>query len=437
MALFTGLAQLSSLYLLNYLMENFDAEVSGQFGLIDSMVLMLSGIISFGVQLSINRNVTAQKNWRSNYNLGQSSRVYVSIIILAAGLLSILWGWDKTKLVFLMAPFVALNGDYALYGHGKPIRASMLSFFRVGIPNFGVLAIIWFTDLDIITAYIVLLAVGIFNSGFFASKINEVSYLFLPSKKFLRFYLKYYKVGIFQMSSAFLITGILWFSRLFYELAVIGLVYGILKYFEVFKGVMRILVQSYFKDIRLNTIALKIDKFGMIIGGFLIIPTIFYADVTLALIYEQTYKGLEWMMMLFGAAMVVASIKPSCDIRLLLMKRDNTNVLGYLSAGILAMVTVMIFSFSDYYMYGIPSAILLAEITLLIILGYKESGMSFFIHRLTFLLKLSPIFILILSLYLFTPKGIISLATGCALYILFVSVLFRKVIFDRPVAKNT
>ena len=89
----------------------------------------------------------------------------------------------------------------------------------------------------------------------------------------------------------------------FYSVAIIGLVYGGLKYFEVFKGGLRILVQAFFKELTMENVNLRIDKVGMIAGCLISIPFLIYPHTTLSIIYGDAYQGYEYIIIIFGAAM--------------------------------------------------------------------------------------------------------------------------------------
>ena len=261
-AFYTGLAQITSLFAVTYILREVGKETSGYIGIIDSTLMIIMTVISFGVQLSVNRNVVIQTNWRSNYHLGQSARISMGALILLFGVISFSVSWDITKLIFLVAPLVALNGDYALYGNGLPIQASRLSFFRVAIPAVGLLVASQLFADAILVVYISLVAVGVLIAGTFSAHINQVPYIFEPKRNFYKVYLKYYKVGLYQLSSAILVTGILTVSKGFYSVATLGLVYGLLKYFEVFKGVLRIIVQAFFREIKLERMTIRHSLFS-------------------------------------------------------------------------------------------------------------------------------------------------------------------------------
>jgi len=429
-ALFTGSAQLISLATISYVIRNLGEQFSGFMGIIDSTVLIIAAVASFGIQLSVNRNVAIQKHWGSNYHLAQSARLSVSLLVIVFAFGSYLLNWDQTKLIYFAAPLIALNGDYALYGNGLPVQAARLSFFRVAIPNIGLIVVSKFWGGNLLYIYIVLIAVGIFISGFFASRINKVPYMFFPLKNFHKVYIKYYKVGLFQLSAALMLTGILTITKGFYSIATIGFVYGILKYFEVFKGVLRIIVQAFFKELKLENVNLRIDKVGMIIGCFTLIPTLIFTKTTLSIIYGNKYLGLETLLILFGVAMTIASFTTSAGTKALLLKRDNLNLIAYLSSMTLSILTALTISFTQMAIYGIPIGILAGEVLLLLILGYNLGGLNYFMERINFFIKLIPFVVFAILLKLIIGESSIILLIACIIYILSVLYLFRKLIFD-------
>ncbi len=434
--LYTGTAHLVSIITISYLLRNLGERTLGFIGLVDSTVLIVAGIVSFGIQLSVNRNVALQKNWRSNYHLGQSARFTASLLVVLFGIFSYLFNWDPTKMVYFIAPLIAFNGDYALYGNGKPIHAARLSFFRVLIPYSGLIIVTRYFETDYLPIYVTLIGLGILNSGFFAARINHVSYLFPVDKEFYKFYLKYYKVGLFQISSVLLITGILAVSKGFYTIEVIGLVYGLLKIFEVFKGGLRIIVQAFFKELQHEIVGLKIDKLGILIGVFMIIPTVLYTETTLNLLFADTYENKSGMLVLFGIAMLIASFKTSADIRILLQKRDNVNLWSYLFALFCTIIIVIALSRTSYSLYGIPSGLIVGELILLLTLGWNLGRIGFFTQRVIFLLKVAPMLIVSYAIKVLFEPSIFTLVVSSALYAIFVIYVFRKLIFGSAYKNN-
>ena len=436
-ALYTGTAQVLSLIAVSQVLRNLGEKTSGYMGIVDSYILIMATVVSFGIQLSVNRNVAITKGWKSNYQLAQSSRLTVGLLLMALGILSLVYKWEISKLVLIFAPLVALNGDYTLYGKGQPITAARLSLVRVALPNLAIIISSYWLKESSIYYYIIFAGIGLLNSGFWAARINHTPYFYQPRKSFYKFYAKYAKVGVFQLSYALMLTGILAFAKNFYPIVIIGLVYGVLKYFEVFKGVLRIIVQAFFRELKNENTNLKIDKAGMLIGVGAIIPTIIFPNTTLTLLYEQTYEGKETLLTLFGIAMLVSSFKTSSDMRLLILKKDNINLYTYLTAIITTFTIVALFSFSEWQVYGIGIGILVGESILLIGLGYNISGIGFFIERIVFAFKLMVVPAISFVLQMLFGESILLLGTTLALYALWVFIFYRKLLFDNTLVEQS
>lgn len=435
-ALYTGSAQIVSLIAVNVVLRNLGEQVSGYMGIVDSYILIMASLISFGIQLSVNRNVVKTTRWKSNYQLAQSSRITVGLILLIFGVLSLAYEWEVSKLILVFAPLVALNGDYTLYGKGLPIVAARLSLIRVALPNLAIIgSSFWLQELSIYY-YIIFAAIGLLNSGFWASKINHTSYIYTPSKSFYKFYSKYAKVGIFQLCYALMVTGILAFAQYFYTIAAIGLIYGILKYFEVFKGVIRIIVQAFFREIKNEGVNLKIDKAGMLLGAGAVIPTIIYPYTTLSILYGQTYTNHELILPIFGLAMLISSIKSSTDMKLLMLKKDNVNLFVYLAAIIITYTAVTLISFTNCQLYGVAIGIVLGELTLLFGLGYSLNKFRFFVIRFYFLVKLTPILLVSYLLKFYFGESITLLVASIGIYAIYSFIFYRKLLFYNQIIET-
>ena len=71
----------------------------------------------------------------------------------------------------------------------KPVHAAMLSFFRVAIPNIGILIASKLIGTQAIYLYIILVGTGIMIAGMLAAYFNKVNYFFLPRQEFHKFLL--------------------------------------------------------------------------------------------------------------------------------------------------------------------------------------------------------------------------------------------------------
>lgn len=428
-ALFTGLSHLISLITISYIIRDLGEEISGYLGVIDSTIMLIASIISFGIQLAVNRNVATKTSWKSNYKLAQSARLMLSFFVGIFGIGTYLIYGELHNLIYLFAPLVALNGDYALYGNGKPIIASSLSFLRVAIPNIGILIVGSFGGMAAINTYIILLAIGLFLAGIISSKVNHVHYFYLPRKNFVKFYFKYIKVGIFQVSGALLFPSVLVIANLFYPIATIGLINGLLKLFIVYKGGLRIIVQTFFKEIKEEKTDLKIDKASLLAWGAVSIPIIIYFKSTLLFLFDNKYDDIAYILPFLGATMFLGAFRNAAEAKALIKKMDNLNLTVFLTALAIETALIVGFSFGEYAIWGIPAGLFLAELTIVIGLGFGLYKSQFFISRFRFLLRLVPPLLIAIILKIVLGESYITLGASLVIYIVWSFIFFRKLIF--------
>jgi len=429
-ALFTGLSHFVSLITISYVINNLGEETSGYLGVIDSTIMLVAAIISFGIQLTVNRNVATRTSWRSNYKMGQSSRLMLSFFVLVFGLFVYIMDGDITMLIYCYAPLIALNGDYALYGNGKPIIAASLSFLRVALPNLGIIVTGHYLGIDVLPIYIFLLSMGIFTAGIISAYFNGVSYFYMPRKKFLKFYFKYSKVGIYQVASVLLVPGVLVIANWFYTIAVIGIINVFLKLLIVYKGGLRIIVQTFFKEIKLEGTSTKIDKASLLAWGLMSIPVIYFYDTTQALLFDDTYIAYGPLLPLFGIIMFLSSFRNSAEAKALFNFQDNLNLYVFVGALAFEIIIIATLSFTPQAIWGIPLGFLAGEIVLVLGLGFGLNQSNFFQTRFIFLFKLSPVLILSGGIRVIFGSNIYALVGAMVFYVLWIVLFYRKLVFS-------
>lgn len=428
-ALFTGLSHLISIITISYVLRNLGEETSGYLGVIDSTIVFVSTIISFGIQLAVNRNVATSTSWKSNYKLGQSSRLMLSFFVLAFGVVAYIFEENINLLIYCYAPLIALNGDYALYGNGKPIIAASLSFLRVALPNLGIIVCGHYFGPDVLPIYILLLALGTLTTGFIAAYFNGVSYFYMPRKHFLKFYFKYSKIGVYQVIGVLLVPSILVVANWFYSIAIIGLINGLLKLLIVYKGGLRIIVQTFFKEIKEERTDLKIDKASLIAWGAISIPIIIYFKTTLFLLFDHTYDDIASILPFIGGVMFLAAFRNASEAKALIQKKDNLNLYVFLVALLIEIVVIILFSYTSSSIWGIPIGLFIAELTIVLGLGFGLNKVKFFTERLRFLGMLLPPLVLAFTIKFFIGESYITLGVSVIIYGVWSLVFFRKLIF--------
>ena len=223
-ALFTGVSQLIALAAIGFAARVLDASIIGRIGTIESSVLLIISIISFGLQLATNRNIVINKNWLLYFEQGQKARVTMSLLLLPAGCLYWFTG-DMTYLLFFISPIIALNGDYALYGRGFPEYASGISLFRVLIPSTTLIICSMVHSQQIVNFYAIGMISGIFMAGYLSSLKLKTRYFFFPKPQSLKYYFDSFKLGIGSVSLTIMGSGLILISNHFYELNEVGEAY--------------------------------------------------------------------------------------------------------------------------------------------------------------------------------------------------------------------
>ena len=117
-----------------------------------------------------------------------------------------------------------------------------------------------------------------FVVGFSVSRILRVNYLMRPRLKSLYEYVKNIRIGLANLAYFFVSIGIITILSYINSEATISAAYMALKLYMVFIGVRRIIVQSFFKEIKEMQQALKVDFLSMTAGVIFLSTFLFYPE---------------------------------------------------------------------------------------------------------------------------------------------------------------
>ena len=183
----------------------------------------------------------------------------------------------------------------------------------------------------------------------------------------------------------------------FYNNETIAVIYIALKLYMIFKGVRRIIVQSFFKELQDIQTTLKVDYFAIIAGTLFLFVIIFYPNVLIQLLVDERYSNYISTFLILGIAGFISSFSTCSGTRLLLKKEDRKYSLNLIFASLVSIVSgVVLGLFFGDYPYLIAIAVLFGEITISVlnIISLKESG--YILNRLQIIY---PVFIFILVMY--------------------------------------
>src|SRR5690606_13289637 len=265
MGLLTGLAHFLSIFSLSVAVRFLNKEQISNIGKIDANILLVTSIIAFGLQISTTRDIALSDNWKAAIKNTQSARFTLSLFLVAYGTVELLLTKSVSSLSYIIAPFIALNADFALYGIGKPITAAIFSFLKILIPSASLILIsIFLSDLTEV-AYILGTVIGLVISGVLISRSLKSSYLQLLNKKFASIYLANTKIGLASLSITLLSLGQIAIAKYFYQDYIITNAYTALKLYVLYRGAQRLIIQSFYRDINDDRKSISLDNLGIIV----------------------------------------------------------------------------------------------------------------------------------------------------------------------------
>lgn len=341
----TGSAHLINIAVLKVLAVYLPATSISLIGEIDSLVLLIISIVNFGIQLSATRKLALLDYWQKEYFETQSARITLALLLWVISISGFL---IFKNFLFLMAPVFALNGDYALYGRGKPKTGALISFFRVLVPSVALLVAVFYFPDKIVPIYITSVAVAYILAGITVSRILGVAYFVKPNLKFLKKYYEHLNIGVCNVFYSFVGVGLINVVAYFYSNESIAVLYLFLKIYILFRGVKQIIVQSFFKDLSQYHVAVRVDYYALL-AGFLFFSTLtFYTDLFTQVFLTPDMSVYHNTLFLLGFAAFISTFSTGLGARLLLAKKDKVYSRNMSLGGIVTILS----SVGFYYLFG-------------------------------------------------------------------------------------
>lgn len=419
---FTGIAHLTNIFILKYLAVNISKETISIIGEIDSLVILIVSIISFGLQLSATRKIALLDDWKGEYNATQSARLTLSLFLVLFGLS----GFFITKnILFLFSPIFGLNGDYALYGRGKPQLGAFVSLLRVIIPAGALFFASLYWNEKIVISYIVSLLFSYFLAGIIVSKSLEVDYFIKPNIREMKKYWLHFGLGVSSVLFLFIGVSLINVVSLFYTASTVAVIYIILKFYMIFKGIRQIIVQSFYKELTQEKTAFQVDRLASIGGLVLFISLSFFLNVIAPIFFSGDFINYSTTFLIIGLAGFVSSFTTSTGARLLLTHKDkeyNRNII--VAAGITILSSILLYYIIGNEEHLVALSILLGELLLSILNIFSIREKMFLTKRLKAILPYMLIAAFFVLMNSFIDEGILIYITF--LFVLGVTVLFYR-----------
>ena len=387
--LITGAGHLFVVFALKYISQNSSPEQVKAIGQIDSLVLFIMNLIALGLQPSAMRNLALADDWKEEFANTQSARLTLSFFIAVFALLAFI---DQYYLVFLIAPILALSGDYALYGRGYPIKGSLVALVRSIVP-FLLLIILISSGIQLSLLYLIGFLLAYIITNFFISLFLKTSFVPRLEITSLKMYFTTISLGLVSLSLYFIGIGIILIAQYFYSSPVIATVFIGLKFYIIYKGVLRILHQAFFREMINEEVCLKIDQLSAIAGVAFFGSLITFPRSFIAMFFGEQYLDEQSFFILLACAGLIYSLFLSMATRSMLLKKDKAYTIATVFAAITTIMLTVLFAFIFKNASGIAMSILIGELVwmfgLIKITGTIkaiQSRMSFVLQCLLFLL---------------------------------------------------
>lgn len=387
---FTGIAQIVSLFVIKILPNYFSSSEIASIAQIDSLIFFLINLIALGLQPSAMRNIAITENWLPHYHRAQSARVAFSFILFGVGLLAF-FKWEYST--FFLAPLFALSGDYALYAVGKSTKAALFASIRLAVPYIILIAAAFFYTNQ--AAYIFM--AGWIVVYFVTNKLIAQNLKVNSSIKFdwkdLKIYVQSLPLGFVSLSFYFLGTGIILVTAFFYPAVVQAVAFSGLKMYVIFKGILRIIHQAFFKEMILDEWCLRVDQLSMLIaltyaGSYLLFPKSF-----IILFFGSQYLDQQGFFLLLALASIVYCFILSSATRSLLDKMDRKYSMVCTVAAVCAIISTIILSYFSQNATSIGVSVLIGETILCLgllkisnIKNLFKSRIKYFVSNLIWLI---------------------------------------------------
>jgi hypothetical protein len=389
-ALLTGSGQLFSLFALKYvsrLGSSLDLKAIGQ---TDSLVIFMLNGIAMGLQTATMRDLALASDWKQDYHNTQSARLTLSLFLSAGALLAF---FNSYYLLFLFAPVLAMNGDYALYARSHPVIGAVIGFSRLFIP-YGAVAIAaslypeWIVPSYILTTVLVYFVSNLCISAFLKTPVLEK-----PSLRNLHLYIKSLPLGVVVLSLYFIGLGLMIIIPYFYSNPIIAVAYVGLKFYVIFKGVLRIVHQAFIREMSSYQVCLQVDQMGMLAGLVFASLMICYPVTFISIFFGAYYIGHPSYFILLTIAGLIYSSFSSFITRAMLEKRDHPSAVAASSCALFTIILVIVLSFFFQNAISIGISLVIGEalyaISLIIILkheGLVWERMRFFLQNIYIIL---------------------------------------------------
>ena len=340
--LFTGFGQLYSIFVIKLLTNISSGEPSVAIAQLDSLFMFILNAIAFGLQSAAIRDLALSEDWKKEYAHIQSARISFSLLLLIAIIGAV---FNQYYFIFLLAPVVAYSGEYALYARGLPVFGSIISCLRLTIPFTCVLITAYTAPSYAGIVYVVSIFATYLLTNFLISRYLHVGYFFRPAFSNLKLYVRSFPLGMVTISLYMIGLGLVLIAPYFYQNETITIAFAGLKFYVLYKGVLRIIHQAFVKDMMSESVCFKVDQLSILLSILFLSSVIFFPQSFIQLFFGTAAVPHRDYFLMLGIGAVIYSFFLSMSTSALLQKKDIPySLVSVIAAGTM-IVCAVVFSY--------------------------------------------------------------------------------------------
>jgi len=406
-AALTGIGQLLSIFALKYVSQHDVYQQLKAIAQIDSLVQFLMNIIAMGLQSAAMRDLALTPDWQTEYRHVQSARLTLGLLLIILTPLAFI---NVYYLLFLFAPMLAWNGDYALYARGHSTTGAAVALVRQVVPFVLLILMARLRPDWLAGTYLIALTGTYILTNIFIAVYLRTPLVSLPNWGSLRLYFNSLPLGIVILSMYMIGLGLMMVVPYFYNDAVVAVGFVGLKFYVIFKGVIRMIHQAFIKDMARYDVCFKVDQLTSLIGLTFMVFILIFPDTLIRLFFGEKYLSAREYFIMLAIAAQVYSLFSSLTIKGIFEKKDRLYATIAVFSAVITVVVCILVSFAVKTASGIGICLIAGEVVFAMGMLYLLRIPALWKERLLFLSKNLPLLLVPLCISRWTgdkPAGLI------------------------------
>ncbi|HYC27966.1 MAG TPA: hypothetical protein VEB42_04105, partial [Chitinophagaceae bacterium] len=178
----------------------------------------------------------------------------------------------------------------------------------------------------------------------YISYFLNIPQFFKPSFRKLHLYISSLPLGIVAVSLYFLGLGLVLIVPYMYPPEVVTVAFIGLKFYVIYKGVLRILHQAFLKEMQSEAICLRVDQLSIIAGTILLGSLLVFPGSFITFFFGKKYLADAAFFLVLGIDAFIYSVFLSFATRALFLKADKKYTVITAIAATATIISVIILS---------------------------------------------------------------------------------------------